>query len=294
MKNPSNLKPQTSNLSDEAKRAASASGFSHIAPLYDEDFDTNPAARWMRGRSLGLQRRRFKAGDHVIEMGSGTGEEALTLARQGVHVLACDPATALLDIVAARAAADQAVADPRTYGSVATRPYAAGELGKLVREFGPHAFDGAYSSFGPLNCEPDMTAVADALSVLIRPGGRLIFSVMNTIYPVEIAWFLLHGDKERATRRHHGWIMGNICKDTHDAVPTRYYRASQFRAYFAPYFRQTANRALPLLMPPPYLAIFLRRYPRLFKLIAKLDIALAPHWPFNALGDHFWIELVRR
>jgi len=60
---------------------------------------------------------------------------------------------------------------------------------------------GAYSSFGALNCEPDLGRVAGALAALMPPDAPLVLSVMNRWCLWELAWYLAHGQPRRAMRR---------------------------------------------------------------------------------------------
>jgi ubiquinone/menaquinone biosynthesis C-methylase UbiE len=64
--------------------------FDSLAPTYDQDFTASRVARYLRGRVHARLSRHFHAGDHVLELGCGTGEDALYLASQGIHVTATD------------------------------------------------------------------------------------------------------------------------------------------------------------------------------------------------------------
>jgi len=170
-------------------------GFDRSAERYDLEAEANAAMAHMRRVSLVVLRDSFGAGQHVLELGCGTGEEAVALARDGIRVLATDVSSRMLDVARGKVSAaglEQAVQ---------TRQLAAGELSVLLDELGREAFDGAYSSFGALNGEPDLSAVGSALAELVRPGGRLVVSVMNRFYPFETLWYLAHGHPRQAVRR---------------------------------------------------------------------------------------------
>ena len=53
-------------------------------------------------------------------------------------------------------------------GSPLGRVLAAGHLADLVGDYGRASFDGAYASFGALNCEPELAPVFDALAYLFN------------------------------------------------------------------------------------------------------------------------------
>ncbi|MBN1936740.1 MAG: methyltransferase domain-containing protein [Anaerolineae bacterium] len=260
-----------------------AQGFDLAAGCYDDETTRNSPMADMRRISLETLLSTFKAGDRLLEIGCGTGEEAIALARAGVRVLATDLSGAMVEI-AARKVVEAGLDD-----WVQVRQLAAGEFGVLVDEWGVGAFDGAYASFGPLNGEPDLAGIADVLRQLIKPGGRLLVGVMNRFYLWETAWFALRGHPRQAVRRWGGKVLAGVSPSLPVLIPTWYYTPRQFARAFAS-FRQVSCRALPLLLPPPYAAYL---WPKL-RFLHALERRLASLWPFNALGDHFLMVLERR
>lgn len=107
----------------------------------------------------------FHPGSRVLNLGSGSGLDALALASGGVSVLGLDPSPD-----ATQRARRQALA--AGMGSIlrfeVRRPY------ELRLEDG--AFDGACASFGALD-EAELTAVGRALSAVLRPGAPVLLSL---------------------------------------------------------------------------------------------------------------------
>jgi ubiquinone/menaquinone biosynthesis C-methylase UbiE len=263
------------------------SGFDRAAGRYDREVGANAAMRYMRRASLDALDATFHPGQRVLEVGCGTGEEAVHLARRGVHVLATDLSHEMVDLATRRAA--QANVQDR----VQTRCLAASELAAVVEECGPASFDGAYSSFGPLNGEPDLSAVAAPLAALLRSGGMLAVGVMNRFYPLETLWYLAHGHPRQAVRRWAGRAMAGVSPALPDLVPTWYYTPWGFARAFEPAFKRIHCRALPLLLPPPPLAHLWSRAPGLLRRLTLCEERLASHRPFCGLGDHFLMILRR-
>ena len=271
----------------DAARARAEAGFDAVASRYDRETEGNPVVRWARKETQGLLLARFPAGSVLLEVGCGTGVEATALARAGLRLVATDPSAAML------AQAAERVGRAGLQGKIELRRLGAAEAGLLLAEFGPGGFDGAYSGFGPLNCEPELQRTAAALHTLIRPGGRLIVSLINRFHPFESAWYAAHGDWRRATRRWGGHAEGTVSPDMPQRVPTRYYTPRAFARRMAPFFRPVDCRALLLLLPPPYLAHLVTRHPRLATRAARLERRIAG-WPvLRGLGDHFIMELER-
>src|SRR5262245_52429772 len=84
----------------------SAEAFDHIGARYDEEYTNTDLSRWFRRRVWERLGVLFKAGDHVIELGCGTGEDAIWLAKRGVHVLAGDGSPAMLAETERKASAE--------------------------------------------------------------------------------------------------------------------------------------------------------------------------------------------
>src|SRR5439155_27048295 len=106
--------------------------------------------------------------DHILELNCGTGEDALYLARRGVHVMATDASEPMLHI--ARQKAQQAGLSDRidvcrmTIEALTT-------AGWPDAPCLPRAFDGALSNFGGLNCVANLPRVAEGLAACLRPGA---------------------------------------------------------------------------------------------------------------------------
>jgi len=270
-----------------AQDSHSYSGFDVAAEHYDQAMRANPSMSYMRVIGLATLRTAFSTGQHVVDIGCGTGEDALTLARAGIRILATDPAANMLAVMERR------ILEERLGPWVQTRQLAASELGALIGEFGENSFDGAYSSFGPLNGEPSLRPIASALAAIIKPGGFLVASVMNRFCLFETIWYMVHAQFGRAVRRWGGQARVRILAERADTMQTWYYTPGQMVRALAPSFEMIHCRALPFLLPPPYAASLWSKHPLFWDRLALVDEWLAPRWPFKAMGDHFLLVLRR-
>lgn len=271
----------------EAQYRATAAGFSEAAPTYDQDEEGNLVLAWMRERSALVMERAFPPGSTLLELGCGTGIEASRLAATERKLVLTDVSPAMLEQARAKVRATNPAAVLGAHEGPAAK------VGELVEHYGRQSFDGAYSSFGPLNCEPDLRPVAEGLAALVKPGGRLVFSVINRVCPTEIAWFALHLEFKNARRRLAGPIKARAVPGGSLSVTTYYYSPGDFKRAFRPAFRVRSCRALPLLLPPPYLAHLVKRSPGFFGLLGRADDRLASLPLLQSLGDHFLIEFER-
>jgi SAM-dependent methyltransferase len=272
-------------VSEAYRRALDA--FDRAAPTYDALYQASGAMAWLRRESLAVLQATFPLRSRLLEIGCGTGDEALALSRLGYQVVATDISPGMTGRARAKTQHGEL---PVTWLVLP-----AGELGSLLQDYGPGAFDGAYCSFGALNCEPHLDRVASALAGLLGPGASLVCSVMNRWCGWEIAWGLLHLRPRQAFRRlRREWIEAGLASpDGGGAVPVRYYTPRTFARAFEPYFRLRSLRGLPVLLPPPYLDAFWHRHPGLMARLEGADRRWRGRWPFSALGDHLLINLER-
>jgi SAM-dependent methyltransferase len=271
------------------RHAEAATAFSAIASDYDAAYGPqgNAVMTWMRVESLVLLEAIFPVGSRLLELGCGTGEEAVALAVAGREVVATDVAPRMAAI--ARAKALRAGVGDRV--RVAALP--AGDIGALRPR---RPFDGGYASFGGLNCEPDLPAVGAALARLIRPGCAFVTSIMGRTCLFEMLWYLAHLRPRRAFRRlGGGWRLVPVAGEgaRQVAVPTRYLTVRQVASAF-PDFAVERVLALPLLLPPPYADSLYRRHAGLFGRLAHVDRRLRERPLMRHLGDHTVIVLRRR
>jgi SAM-dependent methyltransferase len=272
----------------ESLYGRTAAGFDGAAADYDAEEAGNLILERMRAEHWRWFERAFPVPARLLELGSGTGLEAARLVRHDRQVALLDVSPRMLEVAARRVEA----VNPAALLGQHLLP--ASKVGELVKSYGPASFEGAYSSFGPLNCEPDLVAVAEGLGRLVKPGGRLVFSIMPPWCLSEILWFGLHAEFANATRRLRKSTMARALPGQEQLVETFYYRPGQVRKAFSPYFRQVRLKAFPLLWPPPYLAHLPRRWPGLFARLGRADDRLANRWTGLAgFGDHFLIELRR-
>ena len=250
----------------------SSTPFDALASTYDSDFTASPIARYLRARVHARLDQRFRPGAHVLELGCGTGEDALHLARRGVRVTATDASPAMLAVARAKAA-DQSL--------ITFQPL---DLNALPADF--PVFDGVFANFGVLNCLSDWRPLSAWLSQHIQPGGIAAFAVMSPFCLGEIGWHVLHADFRTAFRR--------LRRDTtFGGVPIRYPTIRRLSRDFAPTFRRLHVEPLGLFLPPSDAYGAIERRPRLLRALTALDRRLSNVSQLARFADHYWIEFER-
>jgi SAM-dependent methyltransferase len=255
--------------------------FDAVAAEYDRREAGNPIMQLMRARSLAILESTFPQGATLLDVGCGTGTEAIWLQQRGRNVFAMDSSSRMLEVLSRRAA----IADLR----ITTRLLTAGDLVKLVDEVGEASLDGAYSSFGALNTEPSLEAPVAALARLVRPGGRIVLSVMNRWCVAETALLLAGGRARQAFRRTRPSVPVAIGPNI---AHVRYPSWRELQRALRTRFRVATVQALPLLLLPYAWPAF-SAHPRLYNTVSRLDRVLALRRPFAWLGDHLVVVAER-
>ncbi len=259
--------------------------FDAIAPGYDATVAGNAFDRYLREVSLQILGRIFREGDHVLEIGCGTGLETLPLAHRGVEIVAVDLSDGMLKRLRKK------VLDEGLLDRVVIRKLAAHELGKIVAEFGPRYFDGAFSNFGAINCEPHWGELPAVLGELIRSGGPLMLGVWNRVCLMEILLFGLGLRPRRALSRLRSPVPVGLSRF---GIPVFPLAVEEVARGFSPYFHPEALIGLPVVVPPYDLGGRVPAPDLVMPLLASLDRILRGHFPFSRLGDHFLLTMRRR
>lgn len=250
-------------------------GFDALAADYDARFTTTPLGTHLRNAVHRRLDARFAPGDRILELACGTGEDAVHLGRRGVRVLATDASEFMVEQARTKTAGLR--------GMIEVRQLAIEDLTSLS---GP--FDGAFSSFGGLNCVQDLGAAGQALADLLRPGATVLLCVMGPVVPWEWAHFLGRGEPGKAFRRlRRGGVEWR-------GITVRYPSPASLKHAFAPAFRPLRLSAVGALLPPTEWEAWARRHPRLLAALSRWERRLETLPPLPWLADHYLMELARR
>lgn len=252
-----------------------SAAFDAFAGTYDQSFTNSRLGRLLRSRVWQLLSRHFSAGQHLLELACGTGEDAVWLAKQGCQITATDGSAEMVRLAQAKV---QAVG---LSGRVEIAHLSLQEVaeGNLVG-----SFDGVYTNFGGLNTIAPWRPLAQALARLVRPGGKLLLVPMGPLCPWEVAWYVGHGRLGEALRR---WRQPAPAKIGPVTIPIWYPSARRLRRDFAPWFDYAGSATLGLWLPPSYLDHLVERWPTFFAKVNQFEQATASLC--GGWGDHYII-----
>lgn len=264
---------------EPASAAPCPAAFDDMASAYDASFTHSSVGMALREIVWMHVERVFRPPQCLLELGCGTGEDALRFASAGFHVTATDVSQRMID-VARQKASRTTSQSPVEFRCV--------PMEAVGTTFHDRRFEGVFSNFGAVNCVTDLRALASNVAGVLAPGAPLMWVVMGRYVPWEWLWFLLHGKPRKALRRLHPqgarWRDLTICYPTPPRLST----------LLEPHFEVTRVAPLGCVLPPSYAANWLNRSPRMLTTLARFE-RYAQRWPALATwADHYIIEAVRR
>jgi SAM-dependent methyltransferase len=256
--------------------SSEATAFDGLAQDYDAQFTATALGHELRAR-VWQRMEVFRGRRRILELGCGTGEDAIWLAHAGHRVVAIDASEKMIE-VARRKATSTGCADRIDFHCLPME-----SIGELAHE---GSFDGVFSNFGAINCVADLASLSRALATNLVAGSPLMFVVMGRHVPWEWAWYLARGDARRAFRRtaRHGAAWRGLT--IHYPTPRMLART------LAPQFTTRRSTALGFALPPSYAARWLDSSPHTLALLSALERATCR---FTApLADHYILEAERK
>uniref|UniRef100_Q01S22 Methyltransferase type 11 n=1 Tax=Solibacter usitatus (strain Ellin6076) TaxID=234267 RepID=Q01S22_SOLUE len=237
--------------------------FDGMAARYDAMWTTTPVGRAQRDLVWRDVEPLFEAGERILDIGCGTGEDAAHFAARGVAVRAIDASPAMVSAARAR--------------GVAAEVCRAEDVARIEE-----TFDGAISNFGALNCVEDLSAVAESLAAVVHPGGRAAICLLGRC----CVWETLHyGVRLQFGKAFRRWT-GRVAAPLAAWYPT----AGEVRAAFAYGFALQSWTGIGLLVPPSYVKLPGAMVP----VLAACDRVLARLPLLRAMADHRLYILVRK
>lgn len=239
--------------------------FDQLASQYDRLWTRSAVGHLQREavwRHIGAL---FEPGQAALDMGCGTGEDALRLIEAGLHVRAIDASGEMVRIARDRGV-DAEILPIENCG--------------LLDE----SFDGVLSNFGALNCVEDLESLREPLARLVRPGGHMAICVIGRFCLWETAWALLHRQPSKTFRRWRKSSMSSL------GIRISYPSKQRLENAFRPHFTLVSWCGIGLCVPPSYVTGLSG------DVLQKLDAfdRRVAHWPvLRGLSDHRLFVFVR-
>lgn len=257
-------------------QVAVAEAFDSASEEYDFTIGSNFINVWIRERSIRELLELTRREDVLLEIGCGTGTEAIRVSKHVEGVVATDISPSMIALLRRKVEAR------RLAGRIKAFQARAVEVG-LAREYLPEGRARVVYSFnGALNCELELKRFPKELWGVVEPGGYFVCSVRNRFCLEEsMVQGALLRFRSMTPRKKQPKMVSVGGMD----IPAYYYHPWEFAALFKPYFEAKKQVALPAIIPPPYLNDLYVKLRSRLKLLEHADTALAATFPFNKFGD---------
>jgi ubiquinone/menaquinone biosynthesis C-methylase UbiE len=260
-----------------------ALAFNSQSGIFDHLFSQNTIIQYKRLRVRQHVLKYLSPDSQILELNSGTGEDAIWFAKKGCHVHATDISAGMMEVLLQKV---------RTAGlekSVSQELCSFTELGNLKRK-GP--YDLIFSNFAGLNCTGELQKVLSAFDYLLKPGGMVTLVLLPPFCLWEIL-LLFKGKYRTAFRRFSG----------KKAVPARveghkihcwYYKPAYLIGRLKSNFDVFDLEGLCTLVPPSYMQDFPEKYPGLYKYLKNKEDRWRKKWPWKFIGDYYILSLKKK
>jgi SAM-dependent methyltransferase len=259
-------------------------GYDSIANTYDEVEGQNEISERVRRYSLDAAFARFRRGDRILELGCGTGRDAIALARRGIRVVATDVSPAMVETTRERVR-NANLEDMITVECLNASAAAA-----------KGSFDGVYSNGAVLNLEPDLAGVANGLRQSLVPGAFAVLTGANRLSLFEVLCYPIALRPRKAFRKLGNEIPIPVSREGKGrtyVVPTRFLTPNEFLSPFRSGFMLRLQRGLQVITPPWNLVNLVRLFEPAILPLVNIEDRIGTFPGFRDLGAIFLFVLQR-
>lgn len=257
--------------------------FDKQSAVFDELYQNNAIINYKRKRVRGHLLQFLNAKSNILELNSGTGEDAIFFAEQGFKVHATDISTGMQRKLQSK------VSLLNLQNKVSNEVCSFTALESLQNK-GP--YDCIFSNFAGLNCTGELDKVLKSFSPLLNSKGV----VTLVLLPKFCLWetlLLFKGKFNTAFRR----FFSTNKQNAHlEGVYFNcwYYNPSFVEKCLAEEFDTLSIEGLCTLVPPSYLEGFAEKHPKLYDRLIELENRFKGSWPWRVIGDYYIITLRKK
>ena len=266
-------------LSNDINESGVAEAFSLQSSVFDKEYANNPVIIYKRKRVRQHVLNFLSPSSNILELNSGTGDDAIFFARQGHRVHATDISEGMQAELKKKVEAggwdDQITLEKCSFMHL-----------DQLKAKGP--FDLIFSNFGGLNCTGELDKVLASFRPLLNPGGKVCLVIIPPFCLWESMLFF-NGEFKLATRR---FFKSNGAKAKVEGKEFRcwYYSPAFVKKHMKQHFKLTGLEGLCTLVPPSYKTSFPIKHASLFELLKKMEDRYKSSWPWNSVGDYYIIS----
>jgi len=257
--------------------------FTGQSVVFDQIYSGNTIINYKRERVRAHVLQYLAPGSAILELNSGTGEDALFFAQNGHKVHATDISTGMQQQLV------QKVKQAGLENQVSNELCSFTSLAELENN-GP--YDLIFSNFAGLNCTGELDKVLASFNDLLKPDG----TVTLVILPKFCLWetlLILKGKFRTAFRRFFS-SKGRSARVEGVYFKCWYYNPSYIIKRLKGEFDLLNIEGLCTIVPPSYIEGFAEKHPSAYQFLTAKENKLKSHWPWKYIGDYYIASFRKR
>lgn len=260
-----------------------AAAFSSQSTIFDQLYADNKIVQYKRERVRAHLKKYIQAGDCILELNSGTGEDAIWLAQQKCIVHATDFACRMLEELHKKIINEG-------LESIVTSEFRSFTDLQNLQQKGP--YDLIFSNFAGLNCTDKLHEVLTSFSPLLKAKGIITLVLLPKFCLWEFL-LLFKGKFKTAIRRFFS-SKGRNARVEGACFKCWYYNPSFITTKLNAEFELLSIEGLCTVVPPSYIENFGDKYPKLFNFLKDKEDRWKSKWPWKYIGDYYIISMQKK
>jgi ubiquinone/menaquinone biosynthesis C-methylase UbiE len=273
------MKTTSANINEQLAEAA----FTSQSAIFDSIYSGNTIVNYKRERVRTHVLQYLAPNSFILELNSGTGEDALFFGHRGHRVNATDISTGMQQELKRK------VAENNMQASISNELCSFTMLWQL-KDKGP--YDHIFSNFAGLNCTAELNKVLDSFSDLLKPNGKITLVIL----PKFCLWeaLLIFKGKFRTAFRRFFSNTGTKANIEGNHFKCWYYNPSFIINRLKDQFDLLGVEGLCTIVPPSYIEDFAEKHPATYKFLKAKEEKLKSRWPWKFIGDYYIISLRKK
>jgi len=260
-----------------------ADAFNGQSIIFDDLYSTNTIINYKRERVRNHVLKYLAPSSSILELNSGTGEDAIYFAGKGHKVHATDISQGMQEQL-------QLKVEKYQMTTLISNELCSYTNLLLLKNKGP--YDLIFSNFAGSNCTNELDKVLASLPPLLNPGGI----VTLVILPKFCLWetLLLFKGKFRTAFRRFFSSKGKIAHIKGNYFKCWYYNPSYILSRMKGSFDLLSIEGLCTIVPPSYIEGFAEKHPSAYQFLKNKEDKLKGCWPWKYIGDYYIISLRKK
>jgi len=257
--------------------------FSKQSGIFDELYSGNTIVNYKRERVRAHVLARLQINSSILELNSGTGEDALFFAQNGHKVHATDLSAGMQQELTRK------VKNAGMQGQISNELCSFTKLGQLKNK---RPYDLIFSNFAGLNCTNELDKVLASFPGLLKPDGIVTLVVL----PKFCLWeaLLVFKGKFRTAFRRFFSSRGTKAHVEGTFFKCWYYNPSYIIERLKNEFDVVGVEGLCTIVPPSYIEGFAEKHPNAYAFLKSKEDKLKSRWPWKYIGDYYIISLKKK